>query len=47
MDEYPNEVEALPKNLQHLVTEAMQTITLEPSTPSFSEVEQSCSSDIT
>lgn len=30
-DEYPNEMNTLPKNLQQLVADAMQTITVESS----------------
>lgn len=30
-DKYPNEMNTLPKNLQQLVTEAMQTITIDSS----------------
>lgn len=38
-DEYPNEVSTLPTNLQQLVSEAMQTITLETSTSTSTKMD--------
>jgi len=45
-DEYPNEIDTLPTNLKQLVTEAMQTITLESSTFNYPKMNWSSTSDI-
>ncbi|XP_001946800.1 coiled-coil domain-containing protein 149 [Acyrthosiphon pisum] len=44
-DKYPNEMNTLPKNLQQLVTEAMQTITFDSSTPTSAKARLSSTSD--
>jgi len=44
-DEYPNEMNMLPENLQQLVTEALQTITLESSSPTSTKPNLSSTSD--
>lgn len=41
LDEYPNEVNTLPENLQQLVTEAMQTITNESSNTNLTKTDSS------
>lgn len=41
-DEYPNEMNTLPKNLQQLVTEAMKTMTFESSTTTSNTVDNGC-----
>ncbi|XP_025199573.1 coiled-coil domain-containing protein 149 [Melanaphis sacchari] len=45
-DKYPNEMNTLPKNLQQLVTEAMQTITFDSSNPTSTEACLNSTSDI-
>ncbi|XP_060863997.1 coiled-coil domain-containing protein 149 isoform X1 [Metopolophium dirhodum] len=44
-DKYPNEMNTLPTNLQQLVTEAMQTITFDSSTPTSDKARLSSTSD--
>ncbi|XP_022171171.1 coiled-coil domain-containing protein 149 isoform X2 [Myzus persicae] len=45
LDKYPNEMNTLPKNLQQLVTEAMQTMTFDSSTPTPTKACLSSASD--
>lgn len=45
-DEFPNEVNDLPKNIQKLVTEAMQTVTFESSLSASTELSQSSTSGV-